>query len=117
MPMCWSFLNTVLHVHVLAHLVAHPVPRAKLEEALERLQRIMAVMAADAEQAPPNTVERAARGLATPAAAVKGPVSTGAPAAPEGAPSPKLAEAVSSGKIVTRRRIASCLRPVPYPRQ
>ena len=36
--------------------------RAKLEDALERLQRIMSAMAADAAQAPPNTVERAARG-------------------------------------------------------
>lgn len=92
------------------------MPRAKLEEALERLQRILAVMAADAQQAPPNTVERAARGLATPAAAVKAAARTGLAAASEGTPSPKLAEAVSSGKIVTRRRIASSLRPVPYPR-
>jgi hypothetical protein len=85
--------------------------RAKLEEALERLQRIVAVMAADAEAVPPNTVERAARGLATPAAT---PL---AACMADGTPSPKLAEAVSSGKIMTRRRIASSLRPVPYPKQ
>ena len=89
--------------------------RAKLEDALERLQRIMSAMAADAAQAPPNTVERAARGLATPAAGGV-PAVAAAAEGEEGTPSPRLADALSSGKIATRRRMASSLRPVPYPR-
>ena len=40
--------------------------RAKLEEALERLQRIVGAMEADAVQAAPDAVERAVRGLVTP---------------------------------------------------
>ena len=87
--------------------------RAKLEDALERLQRVMSAVAADAGQALPNTVERAARGLATPG----GVPAPAAAAAVEGTPSPKLAEALSAGKIATRRRVASNLRPVPYPKQ
>lgn len=90
--------------------------RAKLEDALERLQRIMSAMAADAAQAPPNTVERAARGLATPAAGGVPVAAAAAAEGEEGTPSPRLADALSSGKIATRRRVASNLRPVPYPK-
>lgn len=74
--------------------------RAELEETLDRLQRIVSAIDADAEMAPPNTVERAFKPADSPASS--------------GQPSPKLADALSSGKIVTRRRIASHLRPVPY---
>lgn len=77
--------------------------RAELEEKLERLQRIVTAMEGEAQpgQFAPGTVERAARGLATPGHA-------------EGVPSPRLAEAVSGGKIAARRKVMSGLRPVPY---
>ena len=114
-PLVWA--TDYVHNSFPSMLSASP-RRAKLEDALERLQRIVGAMAADAAQAPPNTVERAAKGLATP---VAGGVPAAAAAATAGGgeatPSPKLAEALSSGKIATRRRIASHLRPVPYPRQ
>lgn len=68
---------------------------------MERLQRIVAAIDSEAEKQPPNTAERAFKPADSPAAS--------------GLPSPKLADAVSGGKIVTRRRIASHLRPIPYP--
>ena len=76
--------------------------RAELEEKLARLQRIVGAMNAEEPAAEPGTVERAARGMATP-----GPAG--------GMPSPKLAEALSGGKIATRKRALTKLaRPVPY---
>lgn len=79
--------------------------RAELEEKLERLQRIVGAMDGEARTpTAPGTVERAARGLASP----------GAPAAAD-MPSPKLAQAVTGGKIATRRKALTNLgRPVPY---
>lgn len=56
----------------------------------------------DQPAAEPGTVERAARGMATP-----GPAG--------GMPSPQLAQAVNGGKIATRRTVLTNLaRPVPY---
>lgn len=74
--------------------------RAELEEKLDRLQRIVGEIDQEAQpSAAPNTVERAARGMVTP-----------------GKASPKLAEAMSGGKIATRRRALTNMgRPVPYP--
>ena len=82
------------------------VCRAELEEKLERLQRIVGAMDSEVRTpAAPGTVERAARGLATP----------GAPAAAD-MPSTKLAQAVTGGKIATRRKAMTDLwRPVPDP--
>ncbi len=68
---------------------------------MERLQRIVTAIDLEAEKKPPNTVEKAFKPADSPTAS--------------GRPSPKLADAVSAGKIVTRRRIASHLRPIPYP--
>ena len=77
--------------------------RAELQEKLERLQRIVEVIDREAQAAAagePGTVERAARGMGTPG--------------PQDRRSPRLAEAVSAGKIATRRRAMAGLRPVPY---
>ena len=77
--------------------------RAELEEKLARLQRIVGAMNAEEQPAAePGAVERAARGMATP-----GPAG--------GVPSPKLTEAISGGKIATRKRVLTNLaRPMPY---
>ena len=77
--------------------------RAELQEKLERLQRIVEVIDREAQAAAagePGTVERAAGGMGTPG--------------PQDRRSPRLAEAVSAGKIATRRRAMAGLRPVPY---
>jgi hypothetical protein len=99
----WQSLGGQLDLHAVPknRNALHVIRRAELEEALERLQRIVAAIDSEAEQAPPNTVEKAFKHFDSPATS--------------GLPSPKLADAVSSGKIVTRRRMASHLRPIPYP--
>ena len=72
--------------------------RAELEEKLDRLQRIVGEIDQEAQPSAAHiTVERAARGMVTP-----------------GKVSPKLAEAMSGGKIAMRRRALTNLRrPVP----
>ncbi len=91
-------------VHIYRDQVSHKgwQCRAELEEKLARLQRIVGAMNAEEPAAEPGTVERAARGMATP-----GPAG--------GMASPRLAEAVSGGKIATRKRVlTNPARPVPY---
>ena len=79
--------------------------RARLDEALERLQRVIEAVAGEARRGPPCTVERALRGSV--------------PRAPAGTageqPSPQLELAVGSGRIATRRRAAKDLgQPLPF---
>ena len=77
--------------------------RAELQEKLERLQRIVEMIDREAQAAAagePGTVEQAARGLGSPG--------------PQDMRSPRLAEAVSAGKIAMRKRAMAGLRSVPY---
>ncbi len=68
---------------------------------MSRLARVLSAVKAPPEPLAPNTVERAFR------------PSFDDPDA--GVPSPQLADAMGSGKIVTRRRVGHNLRPMPYP--
>lgn len=83
---------------------AVPGSRARLEEALGRLQRVTEAVEGEARRGPPCTVERAPRGsVLRPAAGAAG-----------GQPSPKLGRAVESGRIATRRRAAKDVQPLPF---
>ena len=80
--------------------------RARLDEAMERLQRVIEAVAGEARRGPPCTVERALRG-----SVLRAPASTLGEQ-----PSPKLEAALGSGRIAMRRRAAKDLgQPLPFP--
>ena len=68
--------------------------RAKLEEASERMERVVTAFEGESCRPSPKTIERVLL---------------------RGGVSPALKHAVESGQISTRRRAARDLRPVPYP--
>lgn len=85
-----------------------PALRAQLEQAADKLQRVVAAVAADINRPPPSTVEKAVLG--------KTPGKPAAPADLENQPavSPLLQQAVASGQISTRRGATHDVQPVPY---
>ncbi|KAL4425670.1 hypothetical protein ABPG75_009686 [Micractinium tetrahymenae] len=93
-----------------------PALRARLEAATDRLQRVLAAVAADINRPPPNTVEKAVLGKTPgrPAA-----ITETAPAAggenDEPRVSPLVEKALESGQISTRRRMARDVQPLPFP--
>lgn len=96
-----SLLPTVHGRVRLEQRMTHVVCRAEVDDSMKRLARVLRAMNSNQKLVPPNTIERAFRPPDSPAAS--------------GVPSPQLANALSAGKISTRRRIANRLRPVPYP--
>ncbi|PSC75460.1 hypothetical protein C2E20_1186 [Micractinium conductrix] len=93
-----------LQQRLLAAANRMPTLRARLESATDRLQRVVAAVAADVNRPPPGTVEKAMLGKT--------------PARPSGenvpAVSPLVQQALESGQISTRRRVARDVQPVPF---
>ncbi|KAL4437965.1 hypothetical protein ABPG77_004186 [Micractinium sp. CCAP 211/92] len=91
-----------------------PALRARLEAATDRLQRVLAAVAADINRPPPNTVEKAVLGT-TPGrlAATSEPAAGGENDEPH--LSPLMQQAMESGQISMRRRVARDVQPVPFP--
>jgi hypothetical protein len=86
--------------------------RARLEDAADRMQRVVAAVAAERARPPPNTVERAVLGRATPEGAGPAGLPDGVDA--DGTMSPSLRHALESGQISTRRRGGRDSRPLPF---
>ncbi|DBA81468.1 TPA: hypothetical protein ACH3X1_007250 [Trebouxia sp. C0004] len=76
-----------------------PALRAKLEEALERMDRVVHAIERDSAQASPYTAQLADQLADSDAAATV---------------SPALQQALQSGKVVTRRQLTKDVNPVPF---
>ncbi|EFN57488.1 hypothetical protein CHLNCDRAFT_143020 [Chlorella variabilis] len=91
-----------------------PALRARLEQAADKLQRVVAAVAADINRPPPNTVERAVLGKTPGRPAEAAAAEVGAAEENEPGVSPLVKQALESGQISTRRRVARDVQPVPY---